>query len=150
METLVRPSFFRVPPPGFVIDHFLIGAQAPNDLRDAVRDTLHSVSPEVMALRVRAVMACDAREELVQVEVPTLYLQAKNDRLVKERCFEEIQRLKRDTVLASIPGPHFVLQREPHKAVDLIVNFVQGLARAEAAAHSPNAKLSIRWPPSPT
>lgn len=149
LEALVRPSFFRVPPPGFVIDHFLIGAQAPHDLRDAVRHTLRSVSPEVMALRVRAIMACDAREELVQVQVPTLYLQAKYDRLVKERCFEEIQRLKRDTVLASIPAPHFVLQREPDKAVDLIVNFVRGLARSEAVAESPNAKLPIRCPPSP-
>jgi surfactin synthase thioesterase subunit len=90
------------------------------------------------------------REETRSVQVPIPYLQAKHDRLVKERCFEEIQRLKQDTVLASIPAPHFVLQREPQKAVDLIVNFVQGLARAEAAAHSANAKLSIRWPPSPT
>jgi pimeloyl-ACP methyl ester carboxylesterase len=132
MKALVRPSFFRVPPPGFVIDHFLIGANAPHELRDAVRHTLRCVSPEVMALRVRAVMACDAREEIVQVQVPTLYLQAKHDRLVKERCFEEIQRLKQDTILASIPAPHFVLQREPHKAVDLIVHFVQGLSREQA------------------
>ena len=84
-----------------------------------------------MALRVQAVMACDAREEIVQVQVPTLYLQAKHDRLVKERCFEEIQRLKQDTILASISAPHFVLQREPHKAVDLIVHFVQGLSREQ-------------------
>ena len=128
MKALLLPSFFRVPPPGFVIDHFLIGANAPHELRDAARRTLRCVSPEVMALRVRAVMACDAREEIVQVQVPTLYLQAKHDRLVKERCFKEIQRLKQDTILASIPAPHFVLQREPDRAVDLIVHFVQRLS----------------------
>ena len=131
VKALVRPSFFRIPPPGFVIDHFLIGANAPHELRDAVRHTLRCVSPEVMALRVGAVMACDAREQIVQVQVPTLYLQAKHDRLVKERCFEEIQRLKQDTILASIPAPHFVLQREPHKAVDVIVHFLQRLSREQ-------------------
>jgi pimeloyl-[acyl-carrier protein] methyl ester esterase len=78
------------------------------------------------------IRACDASEEMVQVQVPTLYLQATHDRLVKERCFEEIQRLKQATILAAIPAPHFVLQREPHKAVDLILHFVQGLSREQA------------------
>jgi pimeloyl-[acyl-carrier protein] methyl ester esterase len=129
VKALVGPSFFRIPAPGFLVDHFLIGANAPHELRDAVGDTLRSVSPEVMALRIRALMACDAREEMVQVQVPILYLQAALDRLVKERSFEEIRRLKPDTILASIPAPHFALQREPHKAVDLILHFVQRLSR---------------------
>ena len=71
MKTLVRPSFFRIPPPRFVIEHFLIGAHAPRELRDDVRRTLRSVSPEVVALRVQAVMACDASEQFVRMRVPT-------------------------------------------------------------------------------
>jgi poly(3-hydroxyalkanoate) synthetase len=80
-----------------------------------------------MAMRVQAVMDCDARTELSQVKVPVLYLQAEHDRLVKKSSFTEIQQLKRDVTLASISAPHFVLQREPRKAADLIVRFVQGL-----------------------
>ena len=127
MKTLVRPSFFRIPPPRFVIEHFLIGAHAPRELRDDVRRTLRSVSPEVVALRVQAVMACDASEQFVRVRVPTLYLQAEQDRLVRNSSFQEIQELKPDTVLVSIAAPHFVLQREPRKAADLIAHFVAGL-----------------------
>jgi pimeloyl-ACP methyl ester carboxylesterase len=129
MKTLVHPFFFRIPPPRFVIEHFLIGAHAPRELRDDVRRTLRSVSPEVVALRVQAVMACDASEPLVRVRVPTLYLQAEQDRLVRKSSFQEIQELKPDTVLISIAAPHFVLQREPRKAADLIVHFVAGLPR---------------------
>lgn len=127
MKTLIHPSVFRNPPPRFVIEHFLIGAHAPRELRDDVRRTLRSVSPEVVALRVQAVMACDAREQLVRLRVPTLYLQAEQDRLVRKSSFQEIQELKPDTILVSIAAPHFVLQREPRKAADLIAHFVADL-----------------------
>lgn len=127
MKAFARPSFFRFQPPRFALEHFLIGAHAPRELLDAVRQTLRSVSPEVVALRVRAVMACDAEEELVQVRVPILYLRAEQDRLVGKTSFEQIHELKRDVVLASIPGPHLVLQREPRAAADLIARFLEGL-----------------------
>ena len=143
IKKFVRPSLFRVPPPRFALEYFLIGAHAPRELRSAVRSTMRSISPEVIALRVLAVMACDAREELTQVRVPTLYLQAEEDRLVRKSCFEEIQRLKPDTILASIPAPHFVLQREPRKAADLIVHFLEGLPSRGAGppfdSHDQNA-----------
>ena len=128
LKTLSRPSLFRIPPPHFVIEYFLVGAHAPRELRDDVLRTLRSVSPEVVALRVQAVMACDASEQLVRVRVPTLYLQAEQDRLVRKSSFQEIQELKPDTVLVSIAAPHFVLQREPRKAADLIAHFVADLS----------------------
>jgi pimeloyl-ACP methyl ester carboxylesterase len=127
MKALVQPFLFRIPPPRLVIEHFLIGAQASCELRDAVHRTLRSVSPEVVAFRVRAVMACDVREEFVRVRVPTLYLQADQDRLVRKSSFQEILELKPDAVLASIAAPHFVLQRQPRKAADLITHFVANL-----------------------
>lgn len=127
MKALVHPPFLRIPPPRFVIEHFLIGAHAPSELRDDVRRTWRSVSPEVVALRVRAVMACDATEQLVRIRVPTLYLQAEQDRLVSKSSFQEIRELKPDTAFASISAPHFVLQREPRKAADLIAHFVADL-----------------------
>jgi len=127
LKTLSHASFFRIPPPRFVIEYFLIGAHAPRELRDDVLRTLRSVSPEVVAWRVQAVMACDASEQLVRVRVPTLYLQAEKDRLVRKSSFQEIQELKPDTVLVSIAAPHFVLQREPRKAADLIAHFVADL-----------------------
>jgi pimeloyl-[acyl-carrier protein] methyl ester esterase len=127
LKALVQPALFRIPPPRFVVEQFLIGAHASDELLDAVRRTLRSVSPEVVAFRVRAVMACDVRNEFVCVRVPTLYLQADQDRLVGNSSFQEILELKPDTVLASIAAPHFVLQRQPRKAADLITHFVANL-----------------------
>ena len=127
LKPLVRSFTFGIPPPGVIINHFMIGAHAPAKLREDVRRTLRSVSPKVMALRVRAVMACDAREDLINVQVPILYIQARHDRLVGGDCFIEIQQLKPDTIWASISAPHFVLQREPDCAAATVIEFMQGL-----------------------
>ena len=127
MKSFVQPPLFHIPPPRFLLEHFLIGAHAPRKLRDELRQTLRSVSPEVMAFRVRSVMACDATAELARVRVPTLYLQAEDDRLVSKSSFEEIRELKPDTILAVIAAPHFVLQREPAKAAVVIMQFIAGL-----------------------
>jgi len=110
-----------------MLERFLIGAQAPCELRDEVRRTLRSVSPEVMAFRVRAVMACDATKDFARIRVPILYLQAEQDRLVSKSSFQEIREVKPDAILAAIAAPHFVLQREPNKAVDAMAQFVAGL-----------------------
>ena len=63
MKAFERPTVFRVPPPRFALEHFLIGAHAPRELRDAVCHALLSVPPDVVALRVRAVRPCDATED---------------------------------------------------------------------------------------
>ena len=76
MKAFVQPSLFSIPLPRFALEHFLVGTHAPRELRDAVRRTLRSVPPHVIASRVRAVLACDATEDFVRVKVPTLYLQA--------------------------------------------------------------------------
>ena len=127
MTRFVQPLLFRIPPPRFVLERFLIGAQAPSELRDEVRRTLRSVSPEVIAFRVRAVMACDATREFALIRVPVLYLQAGQDRLVNKSSFQEIREVKPDAILAVIAAPHFVLRREPNSAADAIAQFVAAL-----------------------
>ena len=127
-KSFVQPMLFRIPPPRVALEHFLIGAHAPHELYLEMRRTFLSVSPEVMAFRVRSVIACDVTAELARVRVPTLYLQAEHDRLVTKSSFEEIRKQKPDTILAVIAAPHLVLQREPDKAAAVITQFIAGLA----------------------
>jgi pimeloyl-[acyl-carrier protein] methyl ester esterase len=127
VRLLAWPSLFRLSPPEFALEHFLIGADPPAALRATVRRTLHLVQGEVLARRVRAVLDCDAREHLARTEVPIMYIRPENDRLVRAECFKEIQRLRPDTVLASISAPHLVFQREPRKAAEVIARFIHQL-----------------------
>lgn len=121
----VRPWLFKLTPPRLILEHFLVGANAPTVLIQQVRRVLKSVAPEVLSSRVQSVLACDAKADLVGTKVPLVYLLASHDRLVSAFSRKEISRLRPDIVLASIAAPHMLLQREPQKAANLIATYVQ-------------------------
>ena len=105
-----------------------MGNNPPASLEANFRKSLREVNAEVLAARLRAILNCDAREELRRTKIPLLYIQAERDRLVPPESFEEIQRIRPDAALVKIPSaPHLVLQREPKKCAEAILNFMQGL-----------------------
>lgn len=113
--------------PDLMLKHFLIGTNPSIALKSAVRQALRLVNPEVLSERIRAVLDCDAREDLAQMKIPVMYIQADYDRLVRASCFTEVQRFRPDSVLVKLPAPHLVLQTEPQKAVDVIMKFISQL-----------------------
>lgn len=127
VKVLARPWLFRLSPPHLMLEYFLVGVGPPKALESGVRQALRLVNPDVLARRVRAILDCDARKDLVQTKVPVLYIRAEGDHLVRAECFTEIQRLRPDTMLASIPAPHLVFQREPRKAAEAIMRFIHQL-----------------------
>ena len=119
------PLAFRLPLPKFVASRMLLGLDPPPPLLVSVRDAIRSVSPDVLSARLRAVLTCDVRDELAQVAVPVLYLNASRDRLVPQSCLEEIKRIIPHVEIAAIAGPHLLLQREPQQAAHAVAEFVQ-------------------------
>jgi pimeloyl-[acyl-carrier protein] methyl ester esterase len=125
VASMLAPLLFRLPIFDFAMDRFLIGPNAPESLKAAIRGAVSSVSPEVLAARLRVVLSCDAREALSRVTVPTLYIQAAKDRIVPKSCLDEIRCLKPDLRVAEIDGPHLILQREPRQSADLVTKFIE-------------------------
>ncbi len=124
-----RRTVLQIPPPHWFLQRFVMGNNLPAALEASFREALRTVDTEVLAARLRAILDCDAREELRRTEIPLLYIQAERDRLVPPECFAGIQRIRPDATLVSIPGaPHLVLQREPKKCAEVIVSFVKGLS----------------------
>lgn len=124
---VLAPVLMRFPLPESFIRSWLVGADAPEALVAAVRKTIASVQSSVLAARLRAVLRCDVRSELGEIDVPILYLQARHDRLVQARCLDEIQRSRPDVQNSVIDGPHLLLQRETERTVRVVVEFIQSL-----------------------
>jgi pimeloyl-[acyl-carrier protein] methyl ester esterase len=124
-KLLARPSLIRLRPPDFVLKYFVGGAHAPESLKLAILHAMRSVSAEVLAARARAIINCDATQEIRQVNVPLLYLQATEDRLVGRESLDEIKRLHPETFSISIRAPHLLLQREPRAAAEAIARFLE-------------------------
>jgi pimeloyl-[acyl-carrier protein] methyl ester esterase len=129
MHALARPWLFRLQAPDLLLDHYIFDASTPATLKNKVRQNLRTVSPDVQAGRVREILKCDAGKELAHIKIPTLYLQGANDRLIKARCFEEIQKIRADVQLASIPAPHLVLQHQPRRSAEIVLEFCSTFQR---------------------
>jgi pimeloyl-[acyl-carrier protein] methyl ester esterase len=124
---LVIPLSFRVPISEFAAKHFLVGKNASPQLVADVRSAIARVQPSVLSARLRAVLSCDARAQLGEVDVPILYLQATDDRLVSKSCVEEICRSQPRTKAVKLRGPHLILQRQPKAAAEAIEDFIAHL-----------------------
>ncbi len=119
---------FRLPLPGFAIRRLLVGLSAAPDLVERVRNAISSVSPRVLARRLRAVLACDVTTYAAKIALPVLYLQASQDRLVGPSAFHALRRLNPNVELAMVAGPHLILQREPLASANAILRFLDRLA----------------------
>ena len=112
--------------PDIVIRSFLAGSGAPPSLQTAIQSAISSVKPNVLVHRLHTILTCNVRAELATVAVPILYLQAKQDRLVKTSCLNEIQRIKPSLTVEQLRGPHLLLQREPDQSAAAIKSWLRG------------------------
>lgn len=122
---ILAPVLFAFGLPESVCRHFLVGDAAPKSLIDSVRATVSKVPGGVLAHRLRSVLSCNSKRELLCVSVPLLYISGLEDRLVHKFSFEEIQQAKPNAQLASVEAPHLIVQAKPHEAVDVVLRFLR-------------------------
>jgi pimeloyl-ACP methyl ester carboxylesterase len=127
LAALCAPIVFRIPLPKFFAEYWLVGQDAPASLLKTVRAAITSVSPNVLAARLREVIDCEVLAELDEITAPILYIQAEQDRLVGASCLEEIRRIRPQVAVSKLEGPHLLLQREPRQAAEVISEFLRGL-----------------------
>jgi len=117
----------RVPPA--LTAPWLYAGRATPDLRRAHAAAISKVSPRTLNARVAALLAVDRRAELRRIDVPVLYLRAKQDRLVGERCWRDIHAARPQTELAEFEAPHFLLQTEPAACAARVKEFFDRVTR---------------------
>lgn len=86
---------------------------------------LSSVHPAVLQSRLRAVAAVDRFATLATVTAPVLYLQASEDALVPATAAQTARRARPAMSVASIEGPHCLLQAKPQEAAAAVCGFVR-------------------------
>jgi pimeloyl-ACP methyl ester carboxylesterase len=115
---------FQRPPPAWAIRRYLAGSDAPSELVATVQSVIRTVSPSVLAHRVREVLAVDGRDALLRVQVPVLALAGSKDRLVSLRNVEDLRVLGNLLELELLDAPHLILQRQPAAAANCIAQFL--------------------------
>jgi hypothetical protein len=83
-----------------------------------------SVSPDVISHRVKSILSVNVEEELRSCNYPVLYLMAGKDKLIRKHNFKKIKSVNDNIELAVIDTAHFVLQLEPRKSSEILVEFM--------------------------
>lgn len=105
----------------------LLGRWRTADNQQALRGALAQVSPQVLRLRAAATLRVDARAALRRMDVPTLYLQALQDRLLWPPSVHELQSLLPDARQVALEGPHLLLQACPASAAAVVARWIKAL-----------------------
>jgi hypothetical protein len=61
-----------------------------------------------------------------------------SDKLVPARCVVPFRKYLPDLIVKSVDGPHGILQAQPEKCAEIIMEFVRNLSKSR------NAKLELR------
>lgn len=122
--SLARPALFARPPPDYVVRALLAGWDADASLVAALRDAMTSLPPAVAAARAQAALGADEGAALARVTVPTLWLRASADRLLRPGHADDAAALNAAVRVATVDGPHMILQRRPRECIDAIEVFL--------------------------
>jgi pimeloyl-ACP methyl ester carboxylesterase len=106
---------------------YLLGKDAPELLVDSVARTFASLRPEVWTWRKESITTLNAIDDIRGCERPILYLRPAEDRVISSEAFDELRRLKPSMKVATLPGPHLLLQRNPRGALEAIREFLERL-----------------------
>lgn len=96
-----------------------------SDLVQGLADAaMARVRPDVLACRIRSILAVDVTRELVACPAPVLYVQGDRDRLVPAHNVKAIRAARPSVVVATLPSRHLVLQTAPAAAAAAIGEFL--------------------------
>jgi pimeloyl-ACP methyl ester carboxylesterase len=111
----------------FLARRWLFGRFATRELDATLLKSLGAVPAAVLRARLLAVAEVDYRHLLAKLAMPVLYLRAREDRIVPSSAMDALARAVPHMEVASLSGPHLLLQAAPHAAVQAIDKFVRSL-----------------------
>jgi len=127
LRWLAVPSVMNLRPPALLLRRYMLGDRADDALVRDVATTIASVPAAILAYRIRSVLTVDEAAAFARCTVPTLYVRGTDDRLLPDSAWRRMSRLRPMTV-ATVAGPHLLLQVNPTAAWDAILPFVESLA----------------------
>jgi pimeloyl-ACP methyl ester carboxylesterase len=122
--SLARPALFTRPPPAFAVRALLAAWDADASLVATLRDAMATLPPAVAAARARAALGANEGATLARVTVPTLWLRASADWLLRPGHVDGVRDALPAAHIAAVQGPHMILQRRPRECLDAIARFL--------------------------
>jgi pimeloyl-ACP methyl ester carboxylesterase len=118
----IAPAW-RLPLP--LLDIVLLGRHVNPDLHVKFANAMASVSPSVLKHRALQALRVDVSDKLPEVRIPTLYLRAREDRLIGRSAANHLASGIPSMQIVEFDAPHFLLQTRPAEAANVVATFIQ-------------------------
>ncbi len=121
------PVFTRHAPAQTLIEAILV---RPGDRQLAAEaaEAARHMGMKLTLARCRSALTCDVRRELAALDMPMLYLEGLQDKLIPPSCGQLIQATARNLRRVELDRPHFVLQYDVLATVrDVLIPFLHDL-----------------------
>jgi pimeloyl-ACP methyl ester carboxylesterase len=113
--------------PGWVRAAFMWGAAGTERARNESELATAMVGQAVLQHRIAEVLEVDETDSLARVRMPTLVLQASDDRVVPRAATEHILRTLPSAELVEIRAPHLLLQIRAAECAAVVRRFMETL-----------------------
>lgn len=123
LHFLARPLLFRIPLAKLLIKNILLDRQTPDEVVIRTREAIKSVKPEVLAARAKEILLCDVEKEYRASRLPIVYIEAGNNRVVKNQKRYMVQQGK-FFFATTLAGPHLLVQRHPQLVLDEVLRSI--------------------------
>lgn len=101
----------------------LFGRFSTNELVASTRTALNFVSTSALRARMKAVIDVNVSHQVRQIEVPILYLQALEDRIISDAVLRRLLMENSEIEVAQFMGPHLLLQATPKETAKVVTAF---------------------------
>ncbi|QDS97614.1 alpha/beta fold hydrolase [Adhaeretor mobilis] len=105
---------FQLPMPSSVAKHFFVGRC--KSLIPVLRSAVRQSAPATLRHRLRLVQNVDVTEELSGLNCHLSYIRPTSDRLIPQRCLDQILDVYPATIVHEIDGPHLILETQPENS----------------------------------
>ena len=116
---------FRLGIPRTLLEYFLLDSRSAMEMAPEVSAAIGSVSPSVLAARVREVLSSNTSDALRSCVAPIVFLTAGADRLLGSRGVRAAHRASAVVEGVTIDGPHLLLQARPVESAVVIRRLLQ-------------------------
>jgi len=104
---------------------FLLESTTGPDIVTDTLDVIRTVSPALLAARLRQVLCTDASRALRSCSVPVVYVVGANDKLLGKRGFRGVRSAIPDIEVVTLEGPHLLLQARSQECATVISKYLR-------------------------
>lgn len=113
--------------PSLFVKLFAVGMDATDQQIQLLKYAIRSVSPKLLASRLRIIADNPMKDIKNSWTTPCLYIQATNDRLVPDRCANWFKKRFTDFTIKPIEGGHFLLHTRIPQCIEAVEDFKKHL-----------------------